>query len=479
MRTFTVLFVALFFLSIASHAQKKQPFNPAETISADSARRNLTEIVDELKKKHPGFYRYNTEALFNKYFDSVLLSINTPQNQLSYFRKVKPVIAQIRCLHTGVSLSDEYLKYLNNGNNLLPLQLYFVNDKAFITANYSGNTAVPVGAEVIAINQKPIKGIMQILFAAIPSDGYNETLKYQLLNHQFAQWYRSVYEVTDKFTLTIKTADGQKDLVLNGIKNKDMPAPAIMDLGNKPRLSFLLTDTLAMLTIQSFGNTDIKAGGQNFKKFINNVFDQLNLNPKKKLIIDLRNNTGGTDANAAYLCSLLMNKPYRYWDRIEVTEPFALSIKGAAKLMYGKPVKQDSVYIWKKSKFTNEFDFYEPQLPQKNAFTGKVFILINGLCMSSCADLAAVLQYNKRATFIGEETGGGYQGNNSGLIPEAPLAFGIKVTVPLLKYINAVDANINIGHGTYPDVAYKWDVKAIINHEDPEITFAVKYAAEH
>jgi len=38
--------------------------------------------------------------------------------------------------------------------------------------------------------------------------------------------------------------------------------------------------------------------------------------------------------------------------------------------------------------------------------------------MSSCADVVAILSYNKKALFIGDETGGGYQGNNSGMTPE-------------------------------------------------------------
>jgi hypothetical protein len=37
--------------------------------------------------------------------------------------------------------------------------------------------------------------------------------------------------------------------------------------------------------------------------------------------------------------------------------------------------------------------------------------------MSLCADVAAILSFNKKAICIGQQTGGGYQGNNSGLMP--------------------------------------------------------------
>ncbi|MES2276225.1 MAG: S41 family peptidase [Bacteroidota bacterium] len=250
--------------------------------------------------------------------------------------------------------------------------------------------------------------------------------------------------------------------------------PEIIDLKTKPRLELKILDKGAVLTIKSFGETDIKAGSQNFKKFITKTFAEVQSRKITNLIIDLRNNTGGTDANAALLCSYLMDKPYRYWDRIEVTEPFALSIKGSVKFMYGKPVKKDSVYLWQKSHFTHEFDFFEPQQPKYNNYNGKIYILINGTCLSSCADLAAVLQYNKRAIFIGEETGGAYQGNNSGLIPDSKLTFGVTVSVPLLKYINAVDQAMNYGHGTYPDVHYNRSPEDITGKKDPEMDIAIK-----
>lgn len=279
---------------------------------------------------------------------------------------------------------------------------------------------------------------------------------------------------TDKFDVEINTPIGIKHFFLNGIKDFNIPIPGIMMASNKPKINFTTSEDFAVLTVNTFAKTDVKEGKQDFKGFIDKCFSQLKLKDIKNLIIDLRNNPGGTDANAVYLCSYLMNKPYRYWDRIEVTPAFALSIKGSAKLIYGKPVKQDSVYLWKKSRFTREFDFYKPQQPNKNAFRGNVFILMNGLCMSSCSDLIAILHHNKRAFFIGEETGGGYQCNNSGLMPKVALEHGLIATVPLLHYVNAVDPTINKGRGTMPDFAVTESIEDLLLSRDTEMEAAIK-----
>jgi len=470
-----ILFLTFLLLpSLLLLAQPNKGFDPQQTITADSARRSITELMGEMAKKHPGFYRYTSRSEFAHFIDSSLAAIKGPMDQLQYFRTIKPLIAKVRCVHTNVSLSGEYMDFLNQQQNMLPLDVYFIGEKAYISKNYSGNGAVPVGAELLSINGHSIAVIRVRLFEMIPSDGFNQSWKYQAINNRFAQAYRANYELSDSYKIRVATDQGEKEFNLAAVRNDVIPVPAIMDLENKPRLSFSIKEAVGTLTIRSFGETDIKAGKQQFRKFIAGVFKDLKEQHIQKLVIDLRNNTGGSDPNAVLLSRYLINQPFRYWDRIEVTEPFALSLKGSAKLIYGKPVKMDSVYLWRKSKFTREFDFYELQQPEADVYTGKVVVLINGACLSSCADLSAVLQYNKRALFVGEETGGGYQGNNSGLMPEAKLDFGLKVSIPLLKYINAVDLNKNFGHGTIPDVVVQPALADMLNGNDVMLQTALK-----
>lgn len=51
-----------------------------------------------------------------------------------------------------------------------------------------------------------------------------------------------------------------------------------------------------------------------------------------------------------------------------------------------------------------------------------------------------------RATFIGEETGGAYHGNNSGEMPLLTLPSSkMQIRVPLFEYWNAVPGHDDIG----------------------------------
>lgn len=91
------------------------------------------------------------------------------------------------------------------------------------------------------------------------------------------------------------------------------------------------------------------------------------------------------------------------------------------------------------------------QSPGKNPFTGKTFVLTDGISFSTAADVAAVLHNAKKAIFIGEETGRAYEGNTSGLNAQVNSKnSGFRVRIHMYEYWNAVLATKK-GRGTLPD----------------------------
>ena len=91
--------------------------------------------------------------------------------------------------------------------------------------------------------------------------------------------------------------------------------------------------------------------------------------------------------------------------------------------------------------------------PSSYPFLGGVIVLLDGGTFSTSADVASVLHNMGRATFVGEESGGGYYGNTSGLnaliiLPHSRL----RLKIPMYGYWNAVSAGEH-GRGTRPDHA--------------------------
>jgi C-terminal processing protease CtpA/Prc len=464
------LFVTIF--STCLFSQESKPFFPQEIFPPDSLKNWTKELMTEMSESHPGFYRYTSKKQFDSIIDSTTTSITDSLNTIEFYRKIKPLFAQIGCLHTSLNLSEEYENFINSEPNLIPIEIFISkNNQVFVTKNHSENKNLNLKSEILSINGKPIKEILEILIKSIPSDGYNITLKTLLLNHRFTFWYRSIIEVNEDFVIETKYDNSIETYNLKGITSDKFQSIESLQSSNAEQLTFEKNYTVGILTIKSFAETDIENNGQNFKKYIKSVFKTLHQENIKHLIVDLRYNTGGTDGNAAFFTSHFFDKPFRYWDKIEVTKAIAEQITGMNSIYYPKPKKVDSTYIWKGALLTKEFDYYKTQKPNKNNFKGNVYILTNGLCMSSCSDVVAILSNNKKAIVVGQETGGGFQGNSSGMMPTTQINGNLTFTVPLQKYTNAVDLTQHFGRGTIPDFIINPTLDQWMNKEDVEMNF--------
>lgn len=477
MRPTLLCLVTGLFCTSRSTAQSPGP----RPFSAAEVKQLLTDTYQELALKHPGLYRYTPVKAFDSYVDSLRNTITDSLTEPEVYRKLKPFIARVGCLHTGISLPQQYTDSLNQLPNLLPLQVALYQQRLYIVKNLSGDTALQPGLEITAINNRPVSSLLAEILPAIATDGYNKTLPNRAVYHLFPLLYRSQIQLADQFTLQL-----QQQRITREYTIPARPYTAIAGNGflKEPvaaqQLSFAIHNNTGVLTVHSFSASDIKKGGQNFSSFIKDVFTKLSDQHIPDLILDLRDNTGGSDGNAALLCSYFFDTAFRYWDRIVVTEAIARDIKGATTLFYRKPVQKDSVWLWQKARTVRDFDYYEVQQPAARNYTGRVYVLINGFCMSSCADVTAVLAHHKKAVFIGEETGGGYQGNNSGLMPRTTLApTRLQLTVPLQAYYNAVSAGVNNGYGTKPDVPVVPSIEALIAGKDVVMETALQYIQQH
>lgn len=473
-----VKLLTFFFLSsvLMSEAQIKY-FDPHRKYPADSLRVLNSDIMNELKDKHPGFYRYTDKERFDYLIDSTKQSIQEPLTEMDYYRKLKPLFAQIGCLHTEITLSENYREHLDKSFTLIPIEIFLdtKNNKVLISKNYSAEENIPVGGELLSVNGEPITAVMQKLRNAITSDGYNITAKNLLINYRFPFWYQSVIDTSGTYEIVVKSNGNEQIFKLKGVSKDAFPSLKSLEKNYKKPLAYeIVNTTTALLTIHSFSNTAIKEENQNFRKFVHEVFETAKAQNLENLIIDVRNNTGGTDKNAALLTRYFFDKPFRYWEKIEVTEPLAKEIKGTNRLFYKKPKEFNGSYLWQKTWLTREFDYYEEQHPAKNNFSGNTYILTNGLCMSSCADFTAILSHNQKATIIGEETGGGYQGNTSGMMNSTTIPTGLIITVPLQKYTNAVDLTKYFGRGTQPDHEITPAFDDWISKRDVEMKYVIE-----
>src|SRR5262249_38532706 len=165
-------------------------------------------------------------------------------------------------------------------------------------------------------------------------------------------------------------------------------------------------------------------GGNDYPKWMEDTFKMLSEKGTKSLIIDLRGNGGSADMYGAMLESYLTTKTFRYFDHIDVItinpsfKEYSDWRGDEAKLLERMTPNPSGGYLVNQKGHPGVVE----QPPGKYPFMRKVFVLIDGGTFSTAADFCAVTHHLKRATFIGEETGGGDFGKNSGMSGDATLA---------------------------------------------------------
>lgn len=140
-----LLIIATFFIGQISFAQTQTSQFTNAKFSAETVKNTIDDLQHELGAKHPGFYRYTQKDEFDAYIDSIKSTIKDSMTMFESFQKLKPIVAKINCLHTGIALPKLYSDQLNMQPNLFPFQLFFSENKAFVVHNFSNNSNIGGG----------------------------------------------------------------------------------------------------------------------------------------------------------------------------------------------------------------------------------------------------------------------------------------------------------------------------------------------
>jgi len=111
------------------------------------------------------------------------------------------------------------------------------------------------------------------------------------------------------------------------------------------------------------------------------------------LIVDVRGNGGGSTPSE--LVAALMNRPRRWWtESTPASLPYFRLRAGEGQWQY-QPFARPEL-VWRSSL----------DQPAADAYRGRLALLVDGGCLSSCEDLVMPFKDNGRAIVVGETTGG-------------------------------------------------------------------------
>lgn len=372
-----------------------------EKIPAEELKSDLKYLLNKLREYHPRLYSYTSEDAFNEKASRVYSVLTRDMSLEEYFLQIAPFLAEIKCSHTGIRLPAEYQELLYHQTNYLPLDVFIQGNKiyALSVSGYKNPGLIP-GEEILSINQRPARQIIEELLSIIPSEGNNQTGKYQELNRHFQRYFH-LLDRSKSFEVVYGSGSDPKKTVLEGLNYMEARAESKQEEILPVRFQMDRGAEMALLKVGSFGIRDM----EDYFNLLDSAFLCMETEGIPNLVLDLRDNKGGHPIFAAQLLSYLTKGEFTYFQRNEEVKDF-------------EPL-------------------YNPMQANKQHFKGNLYVLVNGSCLSTAGHLISLIKYHTEAKFIGEEPGSTFICNDMSSQIKLPHS-GLEVNIPRTTFVTAV-----------------------------------------
>lgn len=433
--------------------------------------------VKELRLQHQGFYNYEDKQSVDSRIFALRAEMTEPMTKLEFYQLIRRLLAVMNEGHGAVDLPRWTEIKMGLSKSFLPFSVRFLNRELIVNQNYGKDVeGLSRGTKILSINGKSIDKILGDVLPLIATDGFNETSKYEWLRGvQLSRLYRLVYGKSSSYELEVIDA--------NSKKRSTVTIPAIRHTRFKSKnkkyetkeFNFYnftykqLNDSIAYLSVPDFGNDS-----WDYPALYKKVFRKISEVNIQHLILDIQANTGGTEGNENLLYNYLSEDTIRKYKKVTMlAKPYSKN-------------KNDKDYIFDKWELKNkiaergEFTCYSNYLsdlgysmPNKNdVYKNKLYVLIGGLTFSGGAEFASMIKMTNRAIFIGDETGGAYEGNVSGYSNTVKLPnTKIKIDIPTVHFQIDVEPEIK-GRGIIPDYEVPQGWTDYLHGDNAKLEFA-------
>ncbi|WP_459211748.1 S41 family peptidase [Aquimarina rhabdastrellae] len=516
MKRIILFCVPLFLISCASIDRYNEKITTKHTVK--QLQKDVDKTYRKLQKLHPKLYGYITKERLDFKFDSLKQTIQEPLTSKEFYKKLAPVIAEVRQGHISVSYpktrfhKKERKAILKKKFEFNDLEFEYLNNGLWIT-NTRGKDSTVIGSEIVKVEGEPIPSIIDAYKKRMASDGYNTTFYNRIIAFRFSDYVYKNEGFKDSITVTLKRGDSIFDKTFKRIakakKKKDtIKENKVVRLTKAERKALKIKQKKKRKANVKYGyNTrkkeytrifdfigkdssvaymKIRVFDGRYKEFFQESFKKIDSAKATHMILDLRNNPGGSVNQITDLYSYFATEKFKMVKEAEVLTrvPVLKSVlsynASVAQKVFGsifsplivahnliKTHKKDGkrYYKLKNAKETEVNPL---------RFKGKLYVLTNGASFSASSILSTNLKASNRAVIIGEETGGAFNGTVAGLfknfrLPHSRLSIRMGMMQVETPYTTSPD-----GYGVTPDVEVLPKLEDRLIGRDTEIQWVLE-----
>lgn len=452
------------------------------------------------QQANSGFYKYRTTKQLDSIYNWAFSQIKTPQNILSFYKIVLKLTDFEGSLHNNTTLPYPLKDYFPKNEGYFPLSMKLIEDKMIVNTT---NSEIPIGSQILSINGVSDASLKIAFYKYYTTDGYNTSQKNLLtVENSFGVRYMNEFGIYKSFIIEYQLPNSnevfQKILLSISLEGKQKQVlhsanfDNFFDENKLGKYGFKQLDAnTGLLSIRSFamGGDPNSLKHKKYVSFLDSIFQKIKTEKNiKHLIIDVRNNGGGSGLDLTKTFTYLANQPFKEnksafisFNKLPLPENYVYNSTDKENQKKEKEYAENELKkdysIAKNGKFYQNEAANPTILPNPNAFTGKLYVLINPNVASAASNFASLVKGNTDAVFIGEETTGGYYGHNG----HRPIIYQLPNTkiktqfsiVNLDQYVPE-KATQPFGRGVLPDYEVKQSFDDFMNNRDKQMEFVLK-----
>ncbi|WP_226064845.1 S41 family peptidase [Kaistella polysaccharea] len=507
-----IVFLAILLILTSCISVKRYNEKLEIPIAAAKLKKDVDFTRTKLEKLHPNLYWYITKENLDYKFDSLKNGINKPLKPNEFYQKLAPIIADIREGHLRLYSADKRLtkkeiKDLKKQKGLLGRYNFVVNDdRIFVKDNADKIPNMNVGTEILRVKDIPVKDLLEKYKPFVNSDGYNTTFQKYSMARRWPLFFTEEFGILDSVKVETKYQNEKNTFYLHREKitkeerkekeeqNKKLTKSEtgktkdynIVTKSFNRDLQFPTKDsTIAYMKIKTFSGTYSR-------KFYRQSFSSLKKSPAKYLILDIRDNLGGSLAEINNLYSYLVSENFKFINDIEVTSrssmfqanyfiEFPALLKPIAVLGYPFYFVGSALSVKKENNqfYLRNNGIFGLKKAKKDNFAGKIYVLINGSSFSASSIIASKLKDDQRAFLVGEETGGANDGTVAGRYSTKKLP-NSKLKLPIGLML--IQPNIDFTHtkkGVVPNEEIILTLNQVLQKKDIQLDWILNDIKKH
>jgi len=413
LRTIFISFISL--ISFSAFSQDRGSLD--SLYGGDVLIADLKELKKVLFESHPNPGGYNDSTQLSLAFLNGEEQVKDGLTLREFIVVVQKILNVQEDSHTTLDMSAVREMAMKMKEKVMPLQLGFNGDVLWVKRDLTAT--LPKGTIIYSINSIEADSLLKNAKEFSFTEGKAQESRVQVQTAMITSALMLRKQLRDTNMVYCRLPESKADTTIEYISIDKKKVTELLKQSKKKSTSekfnevfyvdYYPEEKLAVLTISTF----VPVYFQRSEKFLRKTFSQLNKAGFEYLVIDVRDNTGGSSSRVEHLCSYLFEDGHNAPDNIIVRQ------SELARNRSQKSLGTLKKWIFKLSSDENAKAFlaahklpegavdtiyFREPIVQRNdlVFKGKCYVLINGLTASAGVDFASAMRRRDRAVIIGQ-----------------------------------------------------------------------------